>query len=163
MKHRSVGGAFPMRLVSGVPRGAQALTNRAQPELSREARQRLKWFDHYQRHGNVSLTCQYPVSAARPSIGGSGDSVPTPSRRSRTAPASPGIAADTLRPRRRCAPNDGNRQTQQEDSQRWLLKAPGQSLLQSILLERFSPDLAPSRAVPVRPRRLARLSTRRPD
>ena len=48
-----------MHLVSGVPRGALALTKWAQPELSREAHKRLKWLDHYRQHGNISLTCRY--------------------------------------------------------------------------------------------------------
>lgn len=29
------------------------------PELSKKAKQRLKWMDHYERHGNASLTCRY--------------------------------------------------------------------------------------------------------
>jgi hypothetical protein len=27
--------------------------------LPKEAQQRLKWFDHYRKHKNISLTCRY--------------------------------------------------------------------------------------------------------
>jgi putative transposase len=42
----------------GVPRSRYL--ERGARELSREARKRLAWFDHYQTHGrNVALTCRY--------------------------------------------------------------------------------------------------------
>jgi len=60
MKSKRVGGARSMHLVSGVVRGSLPLVQRAQPELSREAKTRLKWFDYYRAHGNnASLTCRY--------------------------------------------------------------------------------------------------------
>jgi len=47
-----------MRIISGVVPGASRLA-RLQ-ELSKKARQRLKWFDHYNSHGhNARLTCRY--------------------------------------------------------------------------------------------------------
>jgi len=39
------------------PRGARRLAKI--PTLSREATLRLRWFDHYHRTGNASLTCRY--------------------------------------------------------------------------------------------------------
>lgn len=59
MKSKGVGGARSMHLASGMVRGALRLVQHAQEELSREARKRLKWFDHYRAHGNASLTCRY--------------------------------------------------------------------------------------------------------
>ena len=48
-----------MRIISGVVTGASRLA-RLQVELSKKARQRLKWFDYYQTHGhNGRLTCRH--------------------------------------------------------------------------------------------------------
>ena len=30
-----------------------------QGTISKEAKKRLKWFDHYKKHGNARLTCRY--------------------------------------------------------------------------------------------------------
>lgn len=38
--------------------GTTALS-RLSPELSRRAKQRLQWMDHFEKHGSVSLTCRY--------------------------------------------------------------------------------------------------------
>lgn len=47
-----------MRMVSGVIPGALRLEK--PPELSKRAKQRLKWFDYYNSHGhNARLTCRY--------------------------------------------------------------------------------------------------------
>jgi len=47
-----------MRIVSGVIPGALRLEK--PPELSKKAKQRLKWFDYYNSHGhNARLTCRY--------------------------------------------------------------------------------------------------------
>ena len=49
-----------LHLVSGTVPHQLAVAKHAQAELSREARRRLKWFDHYREHGaNASLTCRY--------------------------------------------------------------------------------------------------------
>ena len=48
-----------MRIISGVVPGASCLV-RLQVELSRRARQRLKWFDYYDSRGcNARLTCRH--------------------------------------------------------------------------------------------------------
>jgi hypothetical protein len=48
-----------MQIVSGKPPRSRYL-ERGGAELSREARQRLQWFDHYRAHGgNAALTCRY--------------------------------------------------------------------------------------------------------
>jgi transposase len=48
-----------MRIISGVVPGVSRLAG-LQVELSRKARQRLKWFDYYNSHGrNARLTCRY--------------------------------------------------------------------------------------------------------
>ncbi len=48
-----------MRIISGVVPGAFRL-GRLQVELSRKARQRLKWFDYYHsHHHNAHLTCRH--------------------------------------------------------------------------------------------------------
>jgi len=48
-----------MKIVSGIVPGASRLA-RLQVELSKKARQRLKWFDYYNSHGqNARLTCRY--------------------------------------------------------------------------------------------------------
>jgi len=48
-----------MRIISGVVSGASRLA-RFQVELSKKARQRLKWFDYYNCHNhNARLTCCY--------------------------------------------------------------------------------------------------------
>ncbi|HYU17316.1 MAG TPA: integrase core domain-containing protein, partial [Chloroflexota bacterium] len=50
----------PMRLVSALNRPALRLASQPPPTLSRQAKQRLKWFDWHASHGrNVSLTCRY--------------------------------------------------------------------------------------------------------
>ncbi len=50
----------PMRIVSGLSRGMLRLARRPAPELSKEAKLRLAWFDWHRRHGeNVSLTCRH--------------------------------------------------------------------------------------------------------
>lgn len=47
-----------MRIISGTLSGVRRLAKHR--ELSREARQRLKWFDYYQGHGhNAALTCRH--------------------------------------------------------------------------------------------------------
>jgi len=48
-----------MRIISGVASGVSRLAG-LQVELSKRARQRLKWFDYYNSHGhNARLTCRY--------------------------------------------------------------------------------------------------------
>ncbi len=48
-----------MKIISGVVPGAFRLA-RLQVELSKKARQRLKWFDYYNSHGhNARLTCRH--------------------------------------------------------------------------------------------------------
>jgi putative transposase len=48
-----------MRIISGRPPRSRYL-ERGGAELSREARKRLLWFDHYRFHGgNAALTCRY--------------------------------------------------------------------------------------------------------
>jgi putative transposase len=48
-----------MQIVSGKPPRSRYL-ERGGAELSREARKRLQWFDHYRAHGgNAALTCRY--------------------------------------------------------------------------------------------------------
>jgi putative transposase len=48
-----------MRIISGVVPGVSRLAG-LQVELSRKARQRLKWFDYYDSHGeNARLTCRH--------------------------------------------------------------------------------------------------------
>jgi len=48
-----------MRIINGVVPGAARLA-KLQVELSKKARQRLKWFDYYTSHGhNARLTCRY--------------------------------------------------------------------------------------------------------
>ncbi len=48
-----------MRIISGVASGVSRLVG-LQVELSKRARQRLKWFDYYNSHGhNARLTCRY--------------------------------------------------------------------------------------------------------
>src|SRR4030042_544019 len=48
-----------MRIISGTAPGALRLAGRGR-ELSRQARQRLKWMDYYESHGhNARLTCRY--------------------------------------------------------------------------------------------------------
>ena len=47
-----------MRIISATLTGVLPLHQ--PPELSKPARQRLKWFDHCRQHGQkVSLTCRY--------------------------------------------------------------------------------------------------------
>lgn len=47
------------RLYRQIPGLYGLYTSSLKKELSLEARLRLKWFDYYQRSGNVSLTCRY--------------------------------------------------------------------------------------------------------
>jgi len=48
-----------MRIISGVAPGVSRLA-RLQVELTKKARQRLKWFDYYHSHGlNARLTCRH--------------------------------------------------------------------------------------------------------
>jgi len=48
-----------MRIISRVVPGVSRLAG-LQVELSRKARQRLKWFDYYNSHGhNARLTCRH--------------------------------------------------------------------------------------------------------
>ncbi len=48
-----------MQTVSGKPPRSRYL-ERGGTELSREARKRLQWFDHYRAHGgNAARTCRY--------------------------------------------------------------------------------------------------------
>ncbi|MFC1965915.1 helix-turn-helix domain-containing protein [Chloroflexota bacterium] len=48
-----------MRIISGVVTGVSRLAG-LQVELSKKARQRLKWFDYYSSHGhNARLTCRH--------------------------------------------------------------------------------------------------------
>lgn len=54
-KNRYNGGA--MNIYSAILPGAASLARL--PKLSKEARQRLKWFDHYRKSGSVSKTCRY--------------------------------------------------------------------------------------------------------
>jgi len=47
-----------MRIISGIVPGVSRLASI--PELSKKARQRLKWFDYYKSRGcNARLTCRY--------------------------------------------------------------------------------------------------------
>ena len=55
-----------MRRATNWVRGTTALS-RLSPDLSRRARQRLQWIEHYQRHGNKSLTCRY-FGISRPTL-----------------------------------------------------------------------------------------------
>jgi putative transposase len=48
-----------VHLVSGTGPHQLSVAKRAQPDLSPDAKKRLKWFDHYARHGNAALTCRY--------------------------------------------------------------------------------------------------------
>src|SRR4030065_1675298 len=48
-----------MRIISGTVHGALRMAGRG-PELSAQARRRLKWMDYYESHGhNARLTCRY--------------------------------------------------------------------------------------------------------
>ena len=48
-----------MRIVSSTTRTLQRVAARPPPELTRAAKTRLAWMDHYARHGNVSFTCRH--------------------------------------------------------------------------------------------------------
>ncbi len=48
-----------VHLVSGTVPHQLTVAKRAQPDLSADAKKRLKWFDHYAKHGNAALTCRY--------------------------------------------------------------------------------------------------------
>ena len=48
-----------MRVVSSTTRTMQRLVRRPPPELTREAKKRLGWMEHYARHRNASLTGRY--------------------------------------------------------------------------------------------------------
>jgi len=48
------------------------------PNLSQEAKLRLKWMDYYRNHANnASLTCRYFVFPERPSTNGSKGTIDT--------------------------------------------------------------------------------------
>ena len=47
----------PMRITHVFPRGAKRLSRIR--KLSREATLRLRWFEHYHKNRNASLTCRY--------------------------------------------------------------------------------------------------------
>lgn len=47
----------PMQITHVFPRGAKRLVRIA--KLSREATLRLRWFEHYHKNRNASLTCRY--------------------------------------------------------------------------------------------------------
>ena len=49
----------PMRIVSNVTGPMLRVARQRTTELSREANCRLDWFEHYQRHRNVSFTCRH--------------------------------------------------------------------------------------------------------
>lgn len=49
----------PMRIVSNVTGPMLKQAKKSTRPLSRDANRRLNWFDHYQRHGNASLTCRH--------------------------------------------------------------------------------------------------------
>ncbi|MBV8295054.1 MAG: transposase [Mycobacterium sp.] len=48
-----------MHLVSNVTSAMLKVARASDHPLTAEATRRLRWFDHYHRHGNVSLTCRY--------------------------------------------------------------------------------------------------------
>ena len=48
-----------MRIVSSTTRTMQRVVQHAPPCLSREAKLRRRWFDHYAKHRNVSFTCRH--------------------------------------------------------------------------------------------------------
>ena len=54
---KGIYAGFPMQITHVFPRGARRLARI--PTLSREATLRLRWFDHYQKTGNASLTSRY--------------------------------------------------------------------------------------------------------
>jgi len=47
----------PMQITHVFPKGAKRFARI--PKLSREASLRLRWFEHYHKTRNVSLTCRY--------------------------------------------------------------------------------------------------------
>ncbi len=56
----TVHGATAMHIVSGVTSNMLRVAMHPPPDLSREAKKRLKWFEYYGAHGqNASLTCRY--------------------------------------------------------------------------------------------------------
>ena len=57
-EHPAVADAA-MHIVSNATSAMIRMANHPLASLSREARRRLAWFDHYRRSGNVSLTCRY--------------------------------------------------------------------------------------------------------
>jgi putative transposase len=48
-----------MQIVSSTTRTMQRVVQHPPPELTREAKKRLGWMEHYARHGNASLPCRY--------------------------------------------------------------------------------------------------------
>ena len=48
-----------MQVVSSTTRTMQRVGQHPPPDLPREAKQRLRWMEHYARHGNASLTCRH--------------------------------------------------------------------------------------------------------
>ena len=56
---RPAASEAPMRLISSTTRTMQRLVRHPPPELTREAKKRLAWMEHYTRQRNASLTCRY--------------------------------------------------------------------------------------------------------
>ena len=48
-----------MQVVSSTTRTMQRVVQHPLPELTREAKTRRRWFDHYAKHRNVSFTCRH--------------------------------------------------------------------------------------------------------
>jgi transposase InsO family protein len=48
-----------MQVVSTTTRTAERLAKRPPPELSSDAKKRLRWLDHYATHRNVAFTCRH--------------------------------------------------------------------------------------------------------
>ena len=53
------GGEGAMQVVSSTTRTLQRVAQHPPPPLSREAKRRLRWFDHYAQHRNASFTCRH--------------------------------------------------------------------------------------------------------
>src|SRR5437588_5261954 len=49
----------PMHFVSNVTSAMLKVARQSDHQLTAEAIRRVRWFDHYRRSGNVSLTCRY--------------------------------------------------------------------------------------------------------
>lgn len=48
-----------MKISTPVPKSNYVSSFFQRNDISKEAQQRLKWFDHYYKHGNARLTCRY--------------------------------------------------------------------------------------------------------